>query len=123
MAITYVGSAGAAGTGAVTPDFPAGVTTGDFLLLRIEGEGEDGNADGPPTGGEWTAVGVGSVASATDGASDRTRLSVYWAPYDPDINRTVPDAGDQFFDRLGLVARGLEGGVEVEPAHGDILPL
>lgn len=100
---TFVGhsASGAHGTGAATPALPEGSpTTGDLLILHIEGNGEDANPDNPPTGGEWTAVGPGSVASATGGASDDTRCSVYWAPYDPDINRTVPDAGNHIICRL-----------------------
>ena len=93
MAVSFVaaGTTGA-GTGAVTPGMPAGATTGDLILLHIEGEGEDANADGSPTGGAWTLV--GTVASATDGLTDRTRHTIYWAWYDAGLNRTVPDAGN-----------------------------
>ena len=94
MAISFVAFAGAAGIAAVTPAMPAGATTGDLLILTIEGEGEDTNADSPPTGGAWTAIGTGTRASATDGLTDRTRLSAYWAWYDSGINRVVPDAGN-----------------------------
>src|SRR3990167_1422053 len=95
---------GAGGLDAVTPGAPASPTNGDIWVLVIEGEGEDTNADAPPTGGEWTAIndpGNGSVASATDGAVDRTRCSVYWHRYaGSDPNRVVPDAGNHTLARI-----------------------
>jgi len=99
MAITFVAAGtGTGGTGTATPGMPAGATTGDILILVIEGEGEDANADSPPTGGAWNTI--GSIASATDGAVDRTRCSVYWAWYNSGINRVVPDAGNHTIARI-----------------------
>ncbi|MDJ0950954.1 MAG: hypothetical protein QNJ94_18740 [Alphaproteobacteria bacterium] len=99
MAIPTFVSAGtdAHGTGGVTPGLPAGLQDDDILILHIEGEGEDGNADSAPTGGDWTAIdgGTGSVASGTTGAADKTRHTLYWHRYDSASppNRSVPDAG------------------------------
>lgn len=80
------------GTAGVSPGLPAGIVTGDLLLLHIEGEGEDVNADGAPAG--WTLV--GTVASATSSETDRTRHTVYWTAYDSGSppSTSVPDAGD-----------------------------
>lgn len=87
------------GNSSVTPGMPSGVQTDDFLLLVIEGEGEDTSADDPPTGGEWTTI--GSVASATDSAADRTRCSAYYHRYaGSDPNLTVPDAGNHTLARI-----------------------
>ena len=106
MAITFVAAGtGAGGTATATPGMPAGATTGDILILVIEGEGEDVNADSPPTGGAWNTI--GSIASATDGAVDRTRCSVYWAWYDSGINRVVPDAGNHTIARI-YALRGVD---------------
>ena len=99
MAVTFVSAGtGAGSTTTATPGMPVGATTDDILILVIEGEGEDVNADSPPTGGAWNTI--GSVASATDGAVDRTRCSVYWAWYDAAINRVVPDAGNHTIARI-----------------------
>ena len=93
MTITFLAAGtGAGGAATATPGMPTGATTGDLLIIVIEGEGEDATADAVPTGGAWTNL--GSVASATDGAVDRTRCTVGWAWYDAAINRVVPDAGD-----------------------------
>ena len=104
MAITFVAAGtGAAGTTTATPGMPAGATTDDLLILVIEGEGEDVNADGVPTG--WTSI--GSVASATDGAVDRTRCTVAWAWYDAGISRVVPDAGNHTIAQI-FAFRGVD---------------
>lgn len=119
MAVTFVAAGTAAGgTGSVTPGMPAGATTDDLLILVIEGEGEDTSADSPPTGGAWNTI--GSVASATDGAVDRTRCSVYWAWYDAGINRTVPDAGNHTMARV-YAFRGVDATTPLDgvtPASG-----
>lgn len=105
--ITFV----SAGTGAgslttPTPSMPAGATTGDLLILVIEGEGEDANADDPPSGGAWTLI--GTSASSEDSAADRTRCTAYWAWYDAGINLTVPDAGDHTIAQV-YAFRGVDG--------------
>ena len=94
MAIpTYVGvGSTGAGTGAVSCSLPAGWAEGDIFILAIEGEGEDEDPDPGPAG--WTYL--GTVASGTTGAADKTRLTIYWrratdSETDP---VTVPDAGD-----------------------------
>jgi hypothetical protein len=93
----FVGSTMAAGTGAVTATIHADAVTDDILVLTIEGEGEDANADSPPTGGDWTAIdgSTGSVASSEAGQADRTRNSTYYHVYDSASppNLSVPDAG------------------------------
>ena len=98
MAISFVSAGtGSGGTVTASPGMPSGATTDDILILVIEGEGEDTNADSPPTGGAWNTI--GSVASATSGEVDRTRCSVYWAWYDAGLNLTVPDAGNHTIAR------------------------
>ena len=93
MAVTFVAAGtAAAGLGAVTPGMPTGATTDDLLICHIEGEGEDTANDNMTDTVAWTLI--GSVASATDGAIDRTRHSLWWAPYSAGINREVADAGD-----------------------------
>lgn len=93
----FVGSTMVAGTAGVTATIHADALTDDILVLTIEGEGEDANADSPPTGGDWTAIdgSTGSVASAESGQADRTRNSTYYHVYDSGSppNLSVPDAG------------------------------
>ena len=62
----------------------------DILLLHLEGEGEDTSDDPIPTG--WTLV--DSVASATDGANDRTRHTLAWRRAESgDDTWTISDDG------------------------------
>jgi hypothetical protein len=88
----------ASGTGAVTPGAPAGIVDDDLLILVIEGEGEDANADSAPTGGDWTAIdgSTGSVANDTAGSAWDTRCTVYYHVYDSASppSYSVPDAGE-----------------------------
>ena len=106
---TFVNFSGGGGAGAVDPGLPTGVATGDVLILAISGEGEDTNADDPPTGGDWTAIdgSTGSVASETDGSADRSRLSVYYHVYNSGSppNTNVPDAGNH----TGVVIMAFRG--------------
>lgn len=94
MAIPTFVNAGLAisSTVGVILDLPLSIQDDDILLLHIEGEGEDANADAAPTG--WTLI--GSVASGTSGAQDKTRQTLYWHRYDsaamPD--EICPDAGN-----------------------------
>lgn len=85
-----VGTGSGTAPGSATPGMPAGAADGDILILVIEAEGEDANADLGPVG--WTLV--DSVASAIDSAVDRTRCTVYWAWYSPSISLSVPQAGE-----------------------------
>ena len=95
---TFVAAGTGAGTtGGASPGLPA-AQLGDILILVIEGLG-DATFDDPPDS-TWTPIGPGSIASATDSAADRTRLSCYWAPYSTTINRAVPDAGNHTIARL-----------------------
>lgn len=81
-----------AGTAGVTAALPGGIQTGDKLLLHIQGEGEDANAD--PANADWTLV--DTQASATGGTAGDTRLTVYEVDYDsgdpPSLS--IGDAGD-----------------------------
>jgi len=91
--VKYVGAgAYANGTGSVTAALPSSAEDDDLLLIIVEGEGEDANADGLPTG--YTQV--GTVANDTAGSSWDTRCTVGYAIYDSGSppSTTVPDAGD-----------------------------
>lgn len=94
---SFVGYTTANGLGAVTPAIPTGAADNDILLLHINGEGEDTNPDLAPSD-DWKHIDElleSSIASATDGAADRTRQTIYWTRYDSTAtpNMTVPDAG------------------------------
>lgn len=93
---TFVSYSEASGEDEVTIALPAGATLYDILLLAINGEGEDANADLSPPG--WTAINApadGTVTSGTDGNPDRTRLTLYWTRYNPQTppSLAIPDAG------------------------------
>lgn len=113
MGITYVGSyTGAGSSTTATPTIPPiGIMTDDFLVLVVEGEGEDASDDSVPTGGAWTLV--DSIASATAGGVDDTRVTVGWARYVSGLNVTVPDAGDHTIANI-YVFRGVEATANVE---------
>jgi hypothetical protein len=89
--------AGAGSTAGVTAALPAGIQDDDIIFILVEGEGEDGSADGLPTG--YTSI--GSVASGTDGAVDRTRATLGYAIYDSGSppSTSVPDAGNHTIAR------------------------
>lgn len=95
MAIPFFVSAGTkgAGAGSVTPGTPENIQDDDILLLHIEGEGEDGDADAAPSV-DWTLV--ATVASGTDSLPGRTRHTLYWHRYDSASppSFVVPDAGN-----------------------------
>lgn len=76
----------------VTPTLPDNVSDDDVLILHIEGEGEDANADPAPVG--WTLI--TTVASATNGLVSSTRHTLYWHRYNSASPPTllVPSAGN-----------------------------
>lgn len=77
------------GTGATAGVLPGGLLTGDLLLWIMETEGEDANAE--PIPDSWVAL--DEVASGTDSATDRTRLTVariFYSGSDPDLTSTDP---------------------------------
>lgn len=114
MAVSFIGAnVGLGSTAGVTFAALNGIDTppmiDDFLVLVIEGEGEDVSDDGVPTG--WTTV--DSVASATAGGVDDTRCTVAWARYSPTLSLVVPDAGDHTIARI-YIFRGVEATANVE---------
>lgn len=82
------------GTGATSGVLPGGIVTGDLLIWTMETEGEDTNAE--PLPDSWVGIdgGGGSVASATDSVTDRTRNTIGYIFYDsgspPDLTSTDP---------------------------------
>ena len=96
MAITFVDYSAAAGSGTANPGEPTGAADGDLMIALIEGEGEDTNADLMTTSTGWTAIdgSTGSVASATDGAADRTRLTAYYGWREDIVSYQAADAGN-----------------------------
>ena len=117
MPITFIGantgggSAGSVTFAALLDDLTGDgrIMIDDFLVLVIEGEGEDVSDDGVPTG--WTTV--DSIASSTAGGVDDTRCTVAWARYSSSLSVVVPDAGDHTIARI-YVFRGVEAGANVE---------
>jgi hypothetical protein len=82
-----------AGTGATAGVLPGGLAVDDLLMWTMETEGEDTDAEALPD--SWVAVdgSGGSVASATDSAADRTRLTIGYIFYSgtpPDLTSTDP---------------------------------
>lgn len=106
----------AAGTAGVTAALPGGIVTGDKLLLHIQGEGEDANAD--PANADWTLV--DTQASATGGAAGDTRLTVYEVDYDsgdpPSL--AIGDAGDHIVCFITAWRDPNGGTLEIEVVQG-----
>ena len=111
----------ASNAAAITPALPAGIVTGDILLLFLETANQVISIP-TPNGGTWTQVanspqGTGTAASAT-----ATRLTVFWSRYNGTQGApTTSDSGDHQAGRIvafrGAVASGnpwdvTAGGVE-----------
>ena len=76
MGVTFVSVGALAGsTSGVTPALPAGFAADDILVLHIEGEGEDANADGQ---GDFGGTLIASVVSDQNGVAFDTRNTLYW---------------------------------------------
>ena len=104
-----------AGTNGPAGVLPGGLAVDDLLIWTMETEGEDTNAEALPD--SWTGIdgSGGSVASATDSAVDRTRLTIGYIFYSgtpPDLTSTDP--GDH---HVGVITawRGVD---TTTPIHG-----
>jgi len=109
----------ASGAAAITPALPAGLASGDILLLFAETANEIISVSNA-NGGTWaqaTAQGVGTAA-----ASGATRLTLFWSRYNGTQGApTLSDSGDHQIGRMiairGAAASGnpwnvLAGGTE-----------
>jgi hypothetical protein len=115
MPVVYAVGAASSGTGAVTPDVPAGTDLGDVLVLFVESE----NQAVPAISGYADVL--GSPVSVTTGTV--TRLTVRWHRADgPESGTvTVPDPGDHAIARIvgvrGCIAQADPWNVTATATH------
>jgi hypothetical protein len=110
----------AGGTGTIKPALPAGLVTGDILLLFVETANQAVSISSA-NGGTWTAVAT-AQGTGTAAATTATRLTAFWSRYNGTQRvPTVSDSGDHQVARMiairGAVASGdpwnvTAGGVE-----------
>ena len=111
----------ASGTGTITPSLPAGITSGDILLLFLETANQAISITNQ-NGGTWTAVTNSPQGTGTAGSTTSTRLTAFWSRYNGTQGvPTASDSGDHQFGRIiairGAVSSGnpwdvTSGGVE-----------
>lgn len=94
-AVSYVGAgAMSAGTGAIAPALPAGLLTGDLMILAVETSNESVTT---PTG--WTLRAASGIGTA--GSSAAVRLTYFWKRYVVgDAAPNVADPGDHAVGRV-----------------------
>ena len=120
----------ASNTVAITPALPAGIATGDILLLFLE-TANQAISIANQNGGTWTAVTNSPPGTGTAGSTSATRLTVFWSRYNGTQGApTTSDSGDHQLGRMiairGAAASGnpwnvTAGGVEaVSDTSGSI---
>ncbi|HBR19224.1 MAG TPA: hypothetical protein DD726_03290, partial [Phycisphaerales bacterium] len=120
----------ASGTGTITPAFPAGIATGDILLLFLETSNQAISISNQ-NGGTWTAVANSPQGTGTAAGTTGARLTAFWSRYNGTQGApTTSDSGDHQLGRMiairGAVSSGnpwdvTAGGVEaVSDTSGSI---
>ena len=109
---TYVAAGTVAtGTTTITPALPAGITTGDILLLFVETPNRAVTITNS-NGGTWTEVTNSPQATGTAGAATATRLTAFWSRYNGTQGAPTATAtsSDQMIGRItayhGVVGSG-----------------
>jgi len=104
---TFVAAGAVAyGTGAITPALPAGLASNDILLLFLETANE-AISIANQNGGTWTEVANSPQGTGTAGASDATRLTVFWSRYNGTQGApTTSDSGNHQIGRI-IAIRGV----------------
>jgi len=108
-------------TGAITPTLPAGIASGDILLLFLETANQAISISNP-NGGTWAAVTNSPQGTGSTGTTSATRLTVFWSRYNGTQGPpTTTDSGNHQAGRIiairGCVTSGdpwdvTAGGVE-----------
>jgi len=86
------------GAGAITPALPAGIATNDILLLFLETANQAISISNQ-NGGTWTQVTNSPQSYGTAGASNATRLTVFWSRYNG--TQGAPTTSDSGNHQLG----------------------
>jgi len=95
----------ASGTGAITPALPAGLQSNDILLLFLETANQAISISNQ-NGGTWTQVTGSPQGYGTAGASNATRLTVFWSRYNGTQGApTTSDSGNHQAGRI-IAIRG-----------------
>jgi hypothetical protein len=93
--VTFVAAgAVASGTAAISPALPAGIVTGDILLLALETANQAITIP-TPNGGTWTEVTGSPQGTGTAAGTSATRLTLFWSRYNGTQGApTTSDSGD-----------------------------
>ncbi len=121
----------ASGAAAITPALPAGIATGDILLLSLETANQAISITNQ-NGGTWTEVTGSPQGTGTAGGTSATRLTVFWSRYNGTQGApTTSDSGNHQLGRItafrNVVASGnpwdvTAGGIEATSDTSGAIP-
>jgi hypothetical protein len=121
----------ASGTGTITPGLPAGISTGDILLLFLEDANKTISISNQ-NGGTWTEVTNSPQGTGTADDTTGARLTAFWSRYNGTQGApTVSDSGNHQLGRMiaisGTVSSGnpwdvTAGGVEASSDTSGSIP-
>lgn len=119
------------GTATITPALPAGIASGDVLLLFVETANEAVSISNP-NGGTWTGVTGSPQGTGTAASTSATRLTAFWSRFNGTQGApTVSDSGNHQIARMiairGAAASGnpwdvTAGGVEATADTSGSIP-
>lgn len=90
-----------ANAAAISPALPAGIQTGDLLLLYLNTSNQAITIP-TPAGGTWTQVPNTGVGTGTAGAAGSVRGTVFWSIYNG--TQTAPTTSDSGAWQVGFIA-------------------
>jgi hypothetical protein len=98
----------ASNTTAISPALPAGIATGDILLLFLETANQAITIP-TPNGGTWTQV--ASSPQSTGSGTTATRLTAFWSRYNGTQGApTTSDSGDHQLGRIIAIRGAVDTG-------------
>ncbi len=121
----------AAGTGTITPGLPAGLKTGDILLLFVETANQAVSISNQ-NGGTWAAVTGAQQGTGAAGGTDGVLINAFWSRYNGTQGApTASDSGNHQLARMiairGAAATGnpwnaVAGGVDTTADTSAAIP-
>jgi hypothetical protein len=109
----------ASGTGTIAPALPAGIATGDILLLFVE-TANQASSISAANGGTWTEI-TAAQGTGTAGGTSAARLTAFWSRYNGTQGApTVADSGDHQIARMIAVRGAASSGNPWDVAVGGV---
>jgi hypothetical protein len=120
MPLFVAAGAVSSGSSTVTAALPAGLVSGDILLLFVETSNQAVTVSNQ-NGGTWTQVSGSPESTGAGGDTTSTRLTVFWSRYNGTQGApTLSDSGDHDLARIVAIRGALGSGTPIDVTAGGV---